>query len=84
MAHLIAYIIKKNIDCIYLNEINDLWKKQYPFLDIDEIEEDKVTPRKINKVRQDFIKLLQYRTHSPFLLEKTSKMTTLVGFVILV
>lgn len=71
-THLIASTIKKNIDCIYLNEINDLWKKQYPFLDVDEIAEDKVTPSKINNVRKDFIKLLQYRTFSPFLLEKTA------------
>ncbi|MGY8987287.1 MAG: sulfotransferase family protein [Flavobacteriales bacterium] len=71
-THVIATTIKKNIDCIYLNEINDLWKKRFPFLNLDEIEESKITPNKVNLIREDFKKLLRGRKSSPFLLEKTA------------
>ena len=71
-THLIATTIKKNIECIYLNEINDLWKKRFPFLIIDEIDDSKITPKKINLIREDFRKLLRGRSKSPFLLEKTA------------
>lgn len=71
-THLIATTIKKNIDCIYLNEINDLWKKRFPFLYLDEINEEQITPRKINNIRKDFYSLLKYKKPSPYLLEKTA------------
>ena len=71
-THLIATTIKKNIECIYLNEINDLWKKRFPFLIIDEIDDSKITPKKINLIREDFRKLLRGRSKFPFLLEKTA------------
>ena len=71
-GHLIATTIKKNIDCIYLNEINDLWKKRFPFLYLDEINEEQITPRKINNIRKDFHSLLKYKKLSPYLLEKTA------------
>jgi len=70
-THLIATTIKKNIDCIYLNEINDLWKKRFPFLEIDEIDENIITPNKVKLVRQDFRRLLKGKDSS-FLLEKTA------------
>ena len=70
-THLIATTIKKNIDCIYLNEINDLWKKRFPFLEIDEIDENIITPNKVKLIRQDFRRLIKGKDSS-FLLEKTA------------
>tara|TARA_B100000902_G_scaffold18326_1_gene21963 strand:- start:10401 stop:12128 length:1728 start_codon:yes stop_codon:yes gene_type:complete len=71
-THLIASTIKKNIDCIYFNEVNDLWKKRYPFLDVDEIEGHMVNEEKVGKVRRDFSNLIKKRPYSPFFLEKTA------------
>ena len=71
-THLIATTIKKNLDCIYLNEINDLWKKRFPFFYLDEISEEQITPRKINNIRKDFSNLLKHKKISPYLLEKTA------------
>lgn len=71
-THLIATTIQKNIDCIYLNEINDLWKKRFPFLRLDEIKESEITSNKVNLIREDFRKLLKKRKSTPFLLEKTA------------
>tara|TARA_B100001029_G_C15057127_1_gene455284 strand:- start:1787 stop:2734 length:948 start_codon:yes stop_codon:yes gene_type:complete len=70
-THLIATTIKKNIDCIYLNEINDLWKKRFPFLELDEIDPESITPKKVNLIREDFRRLLRGKKSS-FLLEKTA------------
>ena len=33
-THLIATSIQKNINCIYLNEINDVWKKIFCLLNL--------------------------------------------------
>ena len=71
-THLIASTIRENIDCIYLNEINDLWKKRFPFLNIDEIDNDKITKSKLIKIKRDFSNLLKNKEFSPFLLEKTA------------
>ncbi|MAO72354.1 MAG: hypothetical protein CMD02_07620 [Flavobacteriales bacterium] len=71
-THLIASTIRENIDCIYLNEINDLWKKRFPFLTLDEIEKDKITQSKLIKIRKDFSNLLKNKEFHPFLLEKTA------------
>ena len=71
-THLIATSIQKNIDCIYLNEINDLWKKQFLFLNSDEILPKDITDTKVLKTRREFNNLIKDRRKSKYLLEKTA------------
>ena len=47
-------------------------EKRFPFLYLDEINEEQITPRKINNIRKDFHSLLKYKKLSPYLLEKTA------------
>ncbi len=71
-THLIATSIQKNIDCIYLNEINDLWKKQFLFMNSDEILPEEITNAKVIKTRNEFNDLIKDKKKSKYLLEKTA------------
>jgi hypothetical protein len=71
-THLIATSIQKNIDCIYLNEINDLWKKQFLFMNSDEILPEEITNAKVIKTRNEFNNLIKDKKKSKYLLEKTA------------
>jgi hypothetical protein len=71
-THLIATSIQKNIDCIYLNEINDLWKKQFLFMNSDEILPKEITDVKVLKTRKEFNDLIKGKKKSKYLLEKTA------------
>ena len=71
-THLIATSIQKNIDCIYLNEINDLWKKQFLFMNSDEILPEEVTDVKVIRIRKEFNNLIKGKKKSRYLLEKTA------------
>jgi hypothetical protein len=71
-THLIATSIQKNIDCIYLNEINDLWKKQFLFMNSDEILPKEITNAKVIKTRNEFNNLIKDKKKSKYLLEKTA------------
>lgn len=80
-THLIATSIKKNIDCIYLNEINDLWKKNFLFIDSDEIRSDVINSEKVYKTRREFENLLRNKPFKTYLLEKTASNCLRLDFV---
>ncbi len=80
-THLIATSIQKNIDCIYLNEINDLWKKNFLFLESDEIAENLISSEKVHKTRREFEKLLRKKPFKTYLLEKTASNCLRLNFV---
>tara|TARA_B100000795_G_scaffold129410_1_gene96432 strand:- start:837 stop:2540 length:1704 start_codon:yes stop_codon:yes gene_type:complete len=71
-THLIATSIQKNINCIYLNEINDLWRDQFLFMKSDEITSDIITDEKVFKTRNNFNNLLNKKESKKYLLEKTA------------
>jgi len=71
-THLIATSIQKNISCIYFNEINDLWKKQFLFMKSDEITSGIITEKKVFKTRNNFNSLLNKKQSKEYLLEKTA------------
>ncbi|MAW21301.1 MAG: hypothetical protein CMD16_02755 [Flavobacteriales bacterium] len=80
-THLIATSIQKNINCIYLNEINDLWKKKFVFIDSDEITLDIINTEKVNQTRKEFEKLLAKKPFKTYLLEKTASNCLRLDFV---
>ena len=80
-THLIATSIQKNINCIYLNEINDVWKKHFLFIDSDEIVSDIISKDKVNKTRKEFEKLLAKKSFKTYLLEKTASNCLRLDFV---
>ena len=70
-TYLLSKSLANNIDCQNINEINDFWKSQHPFIKTDFIPVSKCTPKLINKTRKYFNNLCR-KSNKKILIEKTA------------